>query len=143
MGKHKYANDKITVFWDADVCIHSAVCVNNLGKVFDTKKKPWINVEGASAEEIAKVIHKCPSGALSYQLANQSKDQNKGTTMDSELVKVIISENGPYLIKGNFIVEDGAGNKVDTKQTVAFCRCGASSNKPFCDGTHKKVEFKG
>ena len=145
MGKHKYANDEITVHWDSEVCIHSAVCVKNLGNVFDTDKRPWVNVEGATANEITKLIDTCPSKALSYELPNQSYSQssNENENMDSEKAKVTISANGPYLVKGNFTVEDAQGNTVETKEMAALCRCGASSNKPFCDGTHKKVDFQG
>ena len=143
MGKHKYSNNKITVHWDSEVCIHSTVCIKNLGKVFDINKKPWVNVDGAKQEEITKLIDTCPSGALSYELANKLNAENKETIMDSEKVKVTITENGPYLVKGDYTVEDALGNKIETKEMTAFCRCGASANKPFCDGSHKKVEFQG
>ena len=142
MGKHKYSSENITVHWDSGVCIHSEVCIKNLGKVFDVNKKPWVNVEGAGTEEITNLIHTCPSGALSYELSNKSHTQKK-EIMDSEKVKVTIAENGPYLVKGEFTVEDAQGNPVETKEMAALCRCGASSNKPFCDGTHKKIEFEG
>jgi len=143
MGKHKYSNEEITVNWDSEVCIHSEVCVKNLGKVFDINKKPWVNVEGAETGEITNLIHTCPSGALSYELANKPNIENKETIMSSEKTKVTIAENGPYLIKGEFTVEDAQGNQVETKEMAALCRCGASSNKPFCDGTHKKIDFEG
>lgn len=143
MSKHSYDNDEITVHWDSKVCIHSAVCIKNLGKVFDTKKKPWINVNAGTPEEIQNLIHTCPSGALSYVIPEKTKHKVTILNMDTENVKVTISENGPYLIKGNFIVEDAAGNTVETKETAALCRCGVSSNKPFCDGSHRNIEFKG
>jgi uncharacterized Fe-S cluster protein YjdI len=141
MGKHKYSNDKITVNWDSETCIHSAVCVKNLSSVFDTKKKPWVNVEGASVKEITDLIHKCPSGALTYELPSEKEADQ----VDQEADEVVISlaENGPYLIKGNFRIEDQKGEQVDTKATAALCRCGGSSNKPFCDGAHRKVGFEG
>ena len=142
MGKHKYSNDKITVGWDSEVCIHSAVCIKNLGKVFDTNKRPWVNVDAASVEEITQLIDTCPSGALSYQVTNQEITRKQEKNMDSEKVMVTISENGPYLVKGDFDIVDANGKAIETKQTVALCRCGSSSNKPFCDGTHKKVDFK-
>ena len=51
-------------------------------------------------------------------------------------------DNGPYLIKGAFRVMDGQEHElVATGETVALCRCGASDNKPFCDGTHVQVSF--
>jgi uncharacterized Fe-S cluster protein YjdI len=61
-------NDAIIVRFDPRVCIHSGVCLRGLHFVFDVKKRPWINVEAASAEAIAEQIRKCPSGALSCEL---------------------------------------------------------------------------
>ena len=52
--------------------------------------------------------------------------------------------NGPYLIEGPVEIYDTAGNKIptDDRPKIALCRCGASSNKPFCDGTHSKIGFQ-
>jgi hypothetical protein len=52
--------------------------------------------------------------------------------------------NGPYIIEGPVDIYDTAGNKIDTsaRPRIALCRCGASSNKPFCDGTHSKIGFQ-
>ena len=51
-------------------------------------------------------------------------------------------ENGPLMVVGNFEVIAGSGRRVATKQRTVICRCGASENKPFCDGTHKKIGFE-
>ena len=60
-------------------------------------------------------------------------------------VDVTIRTNGPYLISGPISLHDAYGNAVDTsgRATVALCRCGNSSKKPFCDGTHNRVGFDG
>lgn len=61
-------------------------------------------------------------------------------------VKVTIRPNGPLLVAGPIDLADGDGNVVkipEGKTTVALCRCGQSSSKPFCDGTHGKVGFDG
>jgi CDGSH-type Zn-finger protein len=49
---------------------------------------------------------------------------------------------GPYLVTGKVNLLDANGNKVETGEKFALCRCGASTNKPFCDGTHSKVGFE-
>jgi uncharacterized Fe-S cluster protein YjdI len=67
-GMQEYTNNGITVRFDPKVCVHSAVCIRGLGLVFNVKKRPWVNVEGASAETIAAQIGRCPSGALSFEL---------------------------------------------------------------------------
>lgn len=53
-------------------------------------------------------------------------------------------ENGPYRVTGPITVIDADGTEYDVagKKTVALCRCGASTNKPFCDGTHSKIGFE-
>jgi len=62
-----YSKEGITVKWEAHKCIHSAVCFHGLPMVFDPRKRPWVNIEGASKEDIASQVGKCPSGALSLQ----------------------------------------------------------------------------
>lgn len=59
-------------------------------------------------------------------------------------VKISVRPNGPYLIEGDCEVVDGSGAKLDTggRPKIALCRCGSSSNKPFCDGTHSKIGFQ-
>jgi CDGSH-type Zn-finger protein len=52
-------------------------------------------------------------------------------------------KNGPYLVQGPIELLDASGNKVSVeKETVALCRCGASTTKPFCDGTHSRIGFQ-
>ena len=53
-----------------------------------------------------------------------------------------ILKNGPYIVSGAVTVLDANGNKVTTTEKFALCRCGASSKKPFCDGTHSKIGFQ-
>ena len=53
------------------------------------------------------------------------------------MAEVSVRDNGPLLVKGDFVVMDGAGNAYEKKDMMALCRCGSSANKPFCDGTHK------
>jgi CDGSH-type Zn-finger protein len=59
-------------------------------------------------------------------------------------VKITIRPSGPYLVEGDVELVDVNGEKVDTsdKPRIALCRCGASVNKPFCDGAHSKIGFQ-
>ena len=62
----KYTNGQITVVWKPEFCKHSGRCVTQLPKVFNLNQRPWVNIEGASNEEIMAQVKKCPTGALSY-----------------------------------------------------------------------------
>lgn len=66
MPTQHYTNGTITVSYDSDICTHAGRCVKGLPAVFDVKRKPWIDVDGATAEQIAAQVAKCPSGALSF-----------------------------------------------------------------------------
>lgn len=51
--------------------------------------------------------------------------------------------DGPYLVRGDFVLRDQAGNELPgARQTIALCRCGKSQMRPFCDGTHKVIGFE-
>ena len=60
-------------------------------------------------------------------------------------VEITATENGPYRVKGALVLTDADGNRYDLTdrgQTVFLCRCGGSTTKPFCDGTHSKIAFQ-
>ena len=57
-------------------------------------------------------------------------------------ITIKIRENGPYVVEGEFNLVDAQGNPVPVKK-AALCRCGGSTTKPFCDGTHSKIGFQG
>jgi len=57
-------------------------------------------------------------------------------------VTVTVRKNGPYLVNGAIELRDADGNLYPAKESMALCRCGASSKKPFCDGTHSKQGFQ-
>jgi len=125
--KRQYANDKITVFWDSDKCIHSGVCDHELPEVFDPRKRPWVNLEGADVETIKRTVDRCPSGALSYKVPDEK---------ESPPVTIKVIKNGPYKITGRCKLVDEDGRIIETGEAFALCRCGASKKMPFCDGSH-------
>ena len=138
MGIHKYKNDDITVTWDSEVCVHSEVCRNNLETVFNPDKRPWVNVDAETRERIMEVIDKCPSGALQYMVEDSGKPAS-----EENQITITLADHGPLLVNGPVQLVDAAGDRIETKQKFALCRCGHSENKPFCYGTHKKVGFEG
>lgn len=134
----KYESDEITVVWDSSKCIHSEKCWRGLGRVFNPKARPWINVANAPDDKIKAQIDQCPSGALSYEYHN---GQNDDVIEDEQIVEV--AKNGPLMVYGNIKVKHHDGSESTKNRVTAFCRCGASSNKPYCDGSHKKINFEG
>ena len=57
-------------------------------------------------------------------------------------VTIEATPNGPYLVTGEIELRDMSGHVLPTKDKVWLCRCGASTKKPFCDGTHSKIGFQ-
>lgn len=58
--------------------------------------------------------------------------------------EIVCRNNGPLRISGSFVIKDANGNAFDLsgREAISLCRCGHSSNKPFCDGTHKTIGFQ-
>ncbi len=132
----QYTKGELTVNWEPGKCIHSKICWNGLAEVFNPNRRPWVDLSAAEQQTIMKQVDQCPSGALSYSLPNGHAENQTST-----LIKV--AENGPLLIQGSCTVELPDGSSEQREKTTALCRCGASNNKPFCDGMHKQIEFQG
>lgn len=135
----EYSNGEITVVWQPDKCIHSKLCFNGLPEVFNPKARPWVDIQGADSKKIMAQVSKCPSGALSFYVNDE--DETKPEVEVERVVEVI--RNGPLMVYGNLTVKHHDGTQSKEHRTTAFCRCGGSGNKPYCDGTHKKIGFEG
>ena len=141
MKNKTYSNEDITVIWKPDLCIHSTKCWKASLKVFNPKRRPWIEMSGGSTDEIIKIVDNCPSGALSYERKKEMNEQNtKEQTQQSQLT-IQVNKDGPYLVKGRFLFVNTDGKEEMKEGSIALCRCGGSINKPFCDGTHRKIGF--
>lgn len=139
MGKSKeYSNGELTIVWKPDLCIHSGICVEGLGAVFQPKEKPWIKIDAAATEALVKQVKACPSGALSHYMNGEAPHASQ--TLET---KVEVLEDGPLLVYGTLKVKHSDGTEDKKNKTTAFCRCGASQNKPYCDGAHVGKGFRG
>lgn len=134
-----YTNGEITVVWKPAVCVHSKICWTQLIEVFNPKKRPWVDMEGATTERIAGQVDRCPSQALSYFRNDESV---KPEDVNAERI-VEPMPNGPLLVYGNLRVKGADGHDTLKSKVTAFCRCGASQNKPYCDGSHVRIGFQG
>ncbi len=154
----EYTNGEITIFWKPSKCIHATTCFRELLEVYNPRKRPWVNMKGASTEMIIEVTNKCPTQAISWKY-NKDLDHVPVSTIDADKeqtpetvyedkerdireVRIQIMKNGPILVEGDFRVIGPEGNELKSMIMTSFCRCGSSHNQPFCDGTHRKIGFK-
>ena len=115
----------VTVFYDRGRCLHFAECVRGLPEVFDARKRPWIQPENASAEDVAEVVRRCPSGALHYRLKGGPPEEPEWPT------HVEFVANGPINLRGDLSIDVPAGRMREVR--TSLCRCGLTENEPFCD----------
>ena len=71
MSRKAFVGQHVTVSFDSDVCQHSGNCVRGLAAVFDTKRSPWIDPDGASEEDVIAQVGRCPSGALQIETSDE------------------------------------------------------------------------
>jgi uncharacterized Fe-S cluster protein YjdI/CDGSH-type Zn-finger protein len=123
-----YAAPGVTVFYDRGRCLHFAECVRGLPEVFDAKKRPWIQAQKATAEKVAEVVRRCPSGALHYLLEEGPREEPERPT------HIEFVANGPIDVRGDLNIEvPGEGRMREVR--TSLCRCGLTDNEPFCDMT--------
>ena len=116
----EYSNEDITVTWDQDKCIHARECVKTLPQVFTPEKMPWVDIKGASSEEIMSAIDRCPSGALTYKRVGSTADAQK------PFAEIRAMKNGPLLVEGSCILRNANGKVAASHGPFALCRCGHS-----------------
>lgn len=148
----RYPKDDFRIVWKPALCTHFAVCFRGLPAVFDPRRRPWITPESGDAEAILAQIERCPSGALSVERdAAASAPARDGAGVDSagagaeaaEVTRVEAVPDGPFRVHGTLLIRTSDGSCTLREGTTSLCRCGGSSNKPFCDGTHARNGFKG
>ncbi len=125
----------ITIHDNRGLCAHAGRCTDGLPTVFRLGEEPFIDPEGASADEIARTIQECPSGALSYSVAGTEHLDRGGDAVAGFV------PGGPYVFRGGAELEGADLLEGGTTDHFALCRCGQSKNKPFCSGAHWYVEF--
>ena len=134
---HAFDAPAITVTWSRTRCIHAADCVMNLPTVFEPGRRPWVDATQASADAVARVVMRCPTGALHFERRDGGAQEPVPPANT-----VLIGRNGPVYLRGDIEVldETGAVRLRDTR--VALCRCGQSGNKSLCDNSHLGAGFR-
>lgn len=124
---------------EEDLCAFARFCDPG-GKIWSLIKQT--DDEEARALVIREANH-CPAGRLVLH------DRQTGDALEETLpVSIGVVEDpafgvsGPLWVRGGIRIESPDGTAYETRNRVTLCRCGASSNKPFCDGSHASIEFK-
>ena len=124
--------EKLELSFEARRCIHSRFCVTGAPQVFLANVQgPWIHPDAMPVERLVEVAHACPSGAIRYRRLDGALDE-----VAPPVNLATVREAGPYAFRGQLTIDGAAAGFRAT-----LCRCGASQNKPYCDGSHHKVGF--
>jgi CDGSH-type Zn-finger protein len=124
---------KLTVRDDRGICAHAAYCSNAMTNVWKAAKLTDDDAE--MTQTVIAMIERCPSGALTME--------RDGVALEPALEPEIwVQSNGPYVIRGGIPITRSDGQPIESRNRMCVCRCGQSSNKPLCDGTHDKVGFQ-
>lgn len=133
-GVRDFVGADITVHYNLLQCASAEHCSEKLAAVFRKGEKPWIQPDRSTPQEVMELIEKCPSGALRYTFQGQTGPAT------CEQPQIRVAKNGPYEVEGIALhVDEWA--EAAARDRYTLCRCGASKNKPFCDGSHWRIEF--
>lgn len=137
----RYDGKELGVADNIGICCHAGECVRGAPEVFfrwDGDERVSLPDE-AERDKVLAVIRRCPSGSLLARLDGQVEEK----FYQGQVPEILVSKDGPLHIRGEMRLEDPDGAKPVTEDHYTLCRCGASKNKPFCDGAHKQAGFKG
>jgi CDGSH-type Zn-finger protein/uncharacterized Fe-S cluster protein YjdI len=131
-GVEEIEGRELTLLFDAGKCIHSRFCVTGAPTAFLANVEgPWLHPDAVDVERLVEIAHLCPSGAIRYRRKDGVADEAA-----PPVNLISIRENGPYAVRAEMRLNGSNGTFRAT-----LCRCGASKNKPFCDGSHHAAGF--
>jgi CDGSH-type Zn-finger protein len=122
----------ITVRDDRSICVHAGFCGTRVANVWGQVPETG---ESTVRAQVISMVEKCPSGALTYRFDGDDVEALLATA-------IAVTDDGPLWVTGGIPVTTSSGSTVETRQRVTLCRCGASANKPLCDGSHKTAGFQ-
>ena len=129
-----YPGTGLTVKDDRSICMHAGFCSNQVTNVWQLTQE---SADTQVRAQIMAMVERCPSGALAYTL------EPAGDIVEPDLPKEIaMTPDGALWVSGGIPIERADGQPLELRNRVTLCRCGASKNKPLCDGTHNDVGFK-
>lgn len=125
---------RVEVHDDRKICVHAGFCGDTVTNVW--KMAGPADDDARIRARMITMIENCPSGALTYEL--QGTDRLQERRLPTE---ISVLADGPLAVTGGIPVTNSAGEALETRNRVTLCRCGASSTKPLCDGSHKEAGF--
>jgi uncharacterized Fe-S cluster protein YjdI/CDGSH-type Zn-finger protein len=134
--QREYRAGQIVVYWEPTLCIHTTECLRGLPQVFNVRRRPWVAVTAATADEIAAVVSRCPTSALRFARLDGGLQEQP-----DEPARIVAQPDGPLYLRGDIDLVDQDGNRRRVTR-AALCRCGQSKNKPFCDNSHLESGFR-
>ena len=133
----QYTGESVEVAWDKALCIHVAECGRAAGDLFEMGRKPWCSPDVTHVDDVAEVVERCPTGALSYRRLDDGAEESA-----SEVNRVFVSNHGPLYVRGDLEIAATPENSPGLRYRAALCRCGQSKNKPYCDNAHEGAGFR-
>ncbi len=125
---HLWEGKTIRTFFNPNTCMHAGYC-----RPLKELRKRELDGDAPAADEIARVVQSCPSGALSYE----STEADAPAAAAGPAIDII--EGGEVRVQQKFEINAELNERQDDARAT-LCRCGLSKNKPWCDGGHKKRE---
>ncbi len=121
---------------DRSICEHAGFCGNRATTVWKMLKGDD-TADSIARAQLMAMIERCPSGALTYRMTPDGQDVEPDIATG-----IAVTDDGPLFVTGSVRIERADGEELEPRPRVTLCRCGASGNKPLCDGSHAKIGFQ-
>ena len=122
----------LTVSDDRSICAHAGFCGTRVTNVWKQIGKTG---DSTVRSQVIGMVERCPSGALTLRFGDNAVEP-----LMPQAIAII--DDGPLWVTGGIPVTASSGEQIESRNRVTLCRCGASSNKPHCDGSHSRVGFE-
>lgn len=133
--RESFGGDRTHLTDDKSLCWHAGFCVREGTSAWKLSNRESLDAE--QRDLLGRMVHSCPSGRIELHAA-------PGTESDEpELERRIgVIDDGPLYVQGGIPLQSARGDTYQVRNRVSLCRCGASGNKPFCDGSHVDAGFE-
>ena len=136
-GVEEVRGKNVLIRFEAKRCVHSRHCVLERPDVFvPNVQGEWIHPDAVAVEEVVKIAERCPSGAIAYERLDGGPAEAPPVVNLAQ-----VRENGPLAFYAELSIGESSADGPGCGFRATLCRCGASKNKPYCDGSHTAAGF--